>query len=109
MPQSYVLSGYTLQYLGYLNVYGHSEVIWCISSLLRSTTSCFGDKRLSEIGNAPNDFRMTLSTYPSRVSCIHDVIKVPLRAKFCWFISLYDQLFSRYKVVESRPKFVRRG
>ena len=43
-------------------------------SLFRSATSCFRDTRLSKIGNAPKDPRMTLTTSVSKVPCVHWIL-----------------------------------
>ncbi len=58
----------------------------------------FRDTKLSIIGNTPNNLRMTLETcqkYPVYIKYL------PPRYKFL-SVSLYDQLFSRYKVVENQ-------
>ncbi len=64
-----------------------------------STTYRFRDTRLSKIGNTQYNLRMTSSTYLSKVPCILWIL--PPRPKF-HSTSLYDQPFSRHKVVENR-------
>ncbi len=63
--------------------------------MFRSNTCHFRDTRLLKIGNTPNGSAITSSNY------LHKYTEYsPLRPKF-HSVSLYDQPFSRYKVVEN--------
>ena len=65
-----------------------------------STTNRFQGTRLSKIGNAPNDLRMTLNIYLTCQTYPVYTEYVPPRPKF-WSVSLYGQLILRHKVVEN--------
>ncbi len=67
--------------------------------LIRSTDSCFWDTRLSKNGNVHNDLRMTLNTVTSTLYTVSTYPRGPYFSIF-WSASLYNQPFSRYKVVE---------
>ncbi len=61
-------------------------------TLFRSTISHFRDTGFSKIRNEPNDPTMTLSTYVSKVPCVHWILTP--RPKF-HSVSLYGRSFSR--------------